>query len=69
MTHTYYPPSVGPAPTGTTTSFKTGNIPVSPAEMWKLHHGGYARNYEVYGSITYTISWTAGQTIGNGITL
>lgn len=38
-----------------------GIIPVSAAEMWELHHDGYARNYMVYGVNTFTVSWTEGQ--------
>lgn len=39
-----------------------GHLPVSPHEMWELHHGGYAKNYEVYGKNTFTLTWTSGQT-------
>jgi hypothetical protein len=39
---------------------------ILPAQMWELHHGGYARNYEVYGINTFTVTWTTGQRIGEG---
>jgi len=69
MTRFYYPPSVGPAPTGPipTTSFKTRNIPVSPAEMWELHHGGFVKNYEVHGTNTFTLTWNEGQSFENAV--
>lgn len=43
------------------------DLPVSPADMWELHHGGKARNHEVYGTMTQTITWTAGEKVGNGV--
>lgn len=43
-----------------------GSLPVSPRQMWELHHGGMAKNYEVYGKNTFILSWTEGQTFGNG---
>jgi len=46
-----------------------GNLPVSPRDMWELHHGGMAKNYEVYGVNTFTLSWVEGQTFGEGATL
>lgn len=46
-----------------------GNLPVSPRDMWELHHGGMAKNYEVYGKNTFTLSWTKGQTFGEGAVL
>ena len=30
-------------------------------QMWELHYGGFAKNYEVYGINTFTITWTYGQ--------
>lgn len=42
---------------------------VSFADMWELHHGGRAKNYEVYGKNTFTMTWTQGQTFGNGVTI
>ena len=45
-----------------------GNLPVSPRD-----HGtppwGYGENYEVYGKNTFTLSWTEGQTFGDGAVL
>ena len=41
--------------------YSMGNFPVSPREMWKLHHGGYAKNYEVYDENEFTLTWTRGQ--------
>lgn len=46
-----------------------GNLPVSPRDLWELHHGGMAKNYEVYGKNTFTLSWTEGQTFGDGAVL
>lgn len=43
-----------------------GNLPVTPREMWELHHGGLAKNYEVFGQNTFTLTWTQGQTFGEG---
>ena len=43
-----------------------GNLPVSPREMWELHHAGLAKNYEVFGQNTFTLTWTQGQTFGEG---
>ncbi len=43
-----------------------GNLPVSPQDMWELHHGGVAKNYEVYGCNRFNLSWTQGQTFENG---
>ena len=43
-----------------------GNLPVSPRDMWELHHGGLAKNYEVFGQNTFTLTWTQGQTFGEG---
>ncbi len=42
---------------------------ITPAELWELHHGGYARHYEVFGSNTFTMTWTQGQTVGNGVVI
>ncbi len=41
--------------------YSMGNMPVSPRQMWELHHGGYAKNFEVYGVNTFTVTWTRGQ--------
>lgn len=35
----------------------------------ELQYGGMAKNYEVYGINTLTLTWTAGQTIGNGVVI
>ena len=43
-----------------------GNLPVSPRDMWELHHGGCAKNYEVFGQNTFTLTWESGQTFENG---
>lgn len=43
-----------------------GSLPVSPREMWELHHGGLAKNYEVIGTNTFTLTWTKGQTFSSG---
>ena len=43
-----------------------GHLPVSPSDMWELHHGGLAKNYEVVGTNTFTLTWTEGQTFGEG---
>lgn len=42
------------------------NLPVSPRDMWELHHGGMAKNYEVFGQNTFTLTWTQGQTFSEG---
>lgn len=42
---------------------------ISPRELWELHYGGYARNFEVYGKNTFTMTWTQGQTFSNGVTI
>ena len=44
-----------------------GNLPVSPRDMWELHHGGMAKNYEIYGINEFTLTWTKGQTFGAGV--
>ena len=49
------------------TKTEMDNLPVSPAELWELHHGGIAKNYEVYGCNTFTFSWSAGQTFVEGV--
>ena len=41
--------------------------PVSSRDMWELHHGGLARNYEVQGSVSYTMTWLSGQSFGEGV--
>ena len=46
-----------------------GNLPVSPRDMWELHHGGIAKNYEVYGFNTFTVTWTHGDRMGKGALL
>ena len=46
-----------------------GIIPVTQWDMWELHYGGMAKNSEVYGINTLTLTWTAGQTIGNGVVI
>ncbi len=46
-----------------------GKLPVSPRDMWELHHGGVAKNYEVYGKNTFTVTWTQGKTFENGATI
>lgn len=46
-----------------------GFMPVSPADMWELHHAGAAKNYEVFGTKTVTITWNEGETVGGGIEL
>lgn len=33
-----------------------------PADMAQLHYAGFAQNFLAHGTMTYTISWTAGQT-------
>ncbi len=43
-----------------------GIIPVSPRDMWELHHGGLAKNYEVYGKNTFTVTWTKGDSFDQG---
>ena len=44
-------------------------VPVSPSEMWELHHGGLGKNFETVGTISLTITWTDGQTCGNGVVI
>ena len=46
-----------------------GNLPISPSQLWELHHGGYAKNFEVFGSNTFTMTWTAGQSMENGVVI
>lgn len=48
---------------------KMGYLPVSPRDMWELHHGGLARAYYVHGEVHYTVSWTKGQRVRTGLTL
>jgi hypothetical protein len=43
-----------------------GNLPVSPRDMWELHHGGLGKNYEIVGTNTVRITWTKGQRLGAG---
>ncbi|MEA4831411.1 MAG: hypothetical protein VB118_02185 [Oscillospiraceae bacterium] len=43
-----------------------GNLPVSPKDMWELHHGGLGKNYEISGTNTITITWSKGQRLGTG---
>lgn len=46
-----------------------GDLPVAPAELWELHHGGMAKNYEVYGVNTFTVTWQTGQRFNNGVVI
>ena len=41
-------------------------LPFSEYDMWELHYAGKAKNYEVFGSNTFTLTWTEGQTFENG---
>jgi hypothetical protein len=50
------------------TIYSMGNLPVSPCDMWELHHGGLGKNYEIVGSNTITVSWAKGQRLGTGAT-
>lgn len=49
--------------------FSALTLEVSPRDMWELHHGGFAKNYEVYGRNTFTINWTQGERLGEGAVL
>lgn len=42
---------------------------VKAKELWELHYGGYAKFFEVYGKNTFTMTWTQGQTFGNGVNI
>lgn len=44
-----------------------GYLPVSPSQMWELHHGGFAKCFEVYGKETFTMTWQTGSTVDNGV--
>lgn len=44
-----------------------GNLPVSPQDMWELHHGGLAKNFKITGRNSLTITWNKGQQMGNGV--
>lgn len=42
------------------------NFPVSPREMWELHHGGCAKVYTVEGVNRLSVKWKTGEKLGNG---
>lgn len=44
-----------------------GKLPVSPRQMWELHHGGYARNFSVKGVVQLKIIWYKGNRISRGL--
>lgn len=46
-----------------------GIKPISPRDMWELHHGGYAKNFYVYGQSHYKVTWSRGQRLGTGASL
>ncbi len=48
------------------TNTSRGNMLVSPSEMWELHHGGAARNFEVCGVNTFTLTWNEGELLETG---
>jgi hypothetical protein len=49
--------------------YSMGNLPVSPREMWELHHGGLAKCYEVIGVNELYITWSEGQRWGSGASI
>lgn len=46
-----------------------GFMPVSPSEMWELHHGGLGKNFEVVVVNTIRITWTKGQRLSSGASI
>ena len=51
------------------TQTSMGIKPVSPSDMWELHHGGIAKNFITTGSSLLSVSWTTGQRWGSGATV
>ena len=48
------------------TDNEMGLLPVSPKEMWELHHGGIAKFFEIMGVNTLQIEWVLGQRYNTG---
>ena len=46
-----------------------GNLPVSQAEMWELHHAGWAKVFEVQGLNTLKICWEKGERWDTGASI
>ncbi len=51
------------------TQTSMGTKPVSPQDMWELHHGGMAKNFLTTGTSTLSITWTKGQRWGSGASI
>ncbi|MBR3298364.1 MAG: RICIN domain-containing protein [Clostridia bacterium] len=46
---------------------KIPKIGIEEWDMWELHHGGEACNFEIDGNCAFTLTWTKGQTMENGV--
>lgn len=43
-----------------------GYLPVSPSQLWELHHGGMAKNFITEGQCEIEVFWNAGERWGSG---
>ena len=51
------------------TDTSMGNKPVSPRDLWELHHGGFAKNFRCIGDCTLTVCWNVGQRWDSGASI
>ena len=45
---------------------KLGPLPLTPQNLWELHHGGLAKAYYVQGTTHLKITWSTGQRLNSG---